>query len=190
MKTKIIASIIILTSIIYVVFFAGYNNQPSSNYTFITNNQYNHDNQVSNNTNQTVKLPGFGLKLLNNTEINTQDIQSDNIVIHFWASWCNICTSEFNDIVKFAKQHQNTTILAISIDDDLDTLKKYHKNLNDSFDFTNIPNLIFAWDENRNISIDIFNTDMVPENYLVKHHNDHYDITEKLIGRADWENLL
>lgn len=187
MRIKIITALLCITLIGMVIYFEQYNN-PYVNFDFITNNKKN-TNSISNN-HSTIDLPNFELNLINNQKIKIHDIKSDNLIIHFWASWCHVCTEEFEDIIKFSKKHSNTTIVTIAIDDDKDKLDAFINNLKVTYGLEKSSNLLFVWDKNKDISLNIFNTETVPENYIVKYHDSHYEITEKIIGKTKWHNIL
>jgi thiol-disulfide isomerase/thioredoxin len=188
MKIKITIALLTFTIIGMIIYFEQ-NNNPYANFTFITNNTQQTLLQATDN-NINIALPNLELNLVNNQKINIHDIKSDNIIIHFWASWCGVCTNEFEDIVQFSKNHVNTTVITISIDDDQDKLQNFISLLKRKHDLDKLPNLLFAWDKDKNISINVFNTDMVPENYIVKHHDSHYEITKKIIGKTNWHEIL
>ncbi len=131
------------------------------------------------------KIPNFDFNIFNtNTTSSLYKLTSENIYIHFWASWCNVCTKEFDDIILFAKKHPNATILAISLDDEKEEMGKYLTKIEKSHKISKISNLLFVWDNNHAISQDLFNTIQVPETYLV---DKEFKIIDKTIGRANWK---
>ena len=115
--------------------------------------------------------------------VNLSSYHGKIVLVDFWASWCGVCTKEFKDIIKYAKNNPNETILAISIDDESEDLAKYLTRLDKTNNLDKIPNLLFIWDSHHAISQDLFNTTRVPETYLV---NKDYIIIKKTTGRADW----
>lgn len=60
------------------------------------------------------------------------DIQSEQTLVVFWASWCPHCMEELPKINTWAAEHPNTKVVAISLDDDqtaYETVIKEHQNL-------------------------------------------------------------
>jgi thiol-disulfide isomerase/thioredoxin len=45
------------------------------------------------------------------------DIKSEKTLIVFWASWCPHCTEEMPKVNEWVKDHPDTKVLAISLDD-------------------------------------------------------------------------
>lgn len=128
----------------------------------------------------TTKIPNFTYDVFEGQRgRNLYDLQADKIYIHFWATWCGVCKKEFNHIIKFAKNNPSQTILAISIDDDAQDLKNFIAKTSKN----KIDNLIFIWDQNKSLSSELFNTNMVPETYIV---NNNFIIERKIIGAHSW----
>jgi thiol-disulfide isomerase/thioredoxin len=40
------------------------------------------------------------------------------VVVSFWATWCAPCLKEFPDVVAFARERKDVTVISVSIDDD------------------------------------------------------------------------
>jgi thiol-disulfide isomerase/thioredoxin len=45
------------------------------------------------------------------------DIKSEQVLVVFWASWCPHCTEEMPKVNEWAKDHPDTKVIAISLDD-------------------------------------------------------------------------
>lgn len=46
------------------------------------------------------------------------EIEAEQTIVVFWASWCPHCMQEMPKLNEWAKEHPNTTVLAISLDED------------------------------------------------------------------------
>ena len=46
------------------------------------------------------------------------DIAAENVLVVFWASWCPHCMEEIPKLNAWAKEHPNTKVVAISLDED------------------------------------------------------------------------
>lgn len=129
------------------------------------------------------KLPDFKFNLYNQKNTNNiYNLKADKTIIHFWASWCHVCTSEFSSIINYAKKNPTVNILAIAIDSEQGPLDKYLKTLKN---INTAKNLMLIWDEDRSISLDLFNSSIVPETYIINKNN---EITDKIVGKIDWDN--
>ncbi len=210
MKLKIFVAItafVIFISVIYL----EQTEKPYNNFDTITNNSITENNNAkidtdntaaeNNITNpektditpsrKTIKLPNFPITIIGDKSIkNIYDINADKIIIHFWASWCGVCKSEFQDIVEYSKINPNTAVIAISVDDQRDALGKYLDDLNMKYHIKTVKNLYFSWDHDKSISLDLFGTQILPENYIVNHNNDVYEVQEKTVGKTNWAELL
>lgn len=158
--------------------------QPTKNST--TKDKKNQSKQTA-HTNNTITLPNFPITVIGNKDIKQiYDIKARKIIIHFWASWCNICKSEFNDLINYTKNNPSTAVVAISVDDDREELGKYLDSLDINNKLKTIKNLYFSWDHDKSISLDLFGTEMLPENYIISHHDNAYEVEEKTIGKYNW----
>lgn len=61
--------------------------------------------------------------------ISLKDLNTDNTIIVFWASWCPHCTIDIPKLEVFAKNNPKTSVLCVSLDDDKqaydDAIKNY-----------------------------------------------------------------
>lgn len=190
-KIKLLIPLFTLITIAAIIY-SEQNNTPYSNFNSITNNTITLDKNT--NKKQEIKLPDFSYNLLdiNNFSLqqhNLYNIKSKKIILHFWASWCNICKQEFKDIISYAKNNPDSTVLTISIDDDKSKLTEYITKLDKQYHIADTKNLLFAWDEDRAISLDLFNSDMVPESFVISSSDSVYTIDKKIIGKANWANI-
>ena len=133
MKLKLLTSVLvtfILTSLIYV-----------EHYGMPSGLQAANKNNNSLFKSKAPKAPDFKFNLINkNVSNNLYNIKANKIIIHFWASWCNICISEFTNIIDYAKHHPKTTILAISIDGNKQDLDQYLNKLSQNNNINTINN--------------------------------------------------
>ncbi|MCF2218774.1 AhpC/TSA family protein [Chryseobacterium sp. PS-8] len=56
------------------------------------------------------------------------EIKTEQTIVVFWASWCLHCMEEMPKLNEWAKQHPNTTVLAISLDEDATAYKNAIRN--------------------------------------------------------------
>ncbi|MBE9577513.1 TlpA family protein disulfide reductase, partial [Flavobacterium proteolyticum] len=60
----------------------------------------------------------------NGKEFSLKDLKTDKVLVVFWATWCPHCLETMPKINKWAKENQNVSVLAISLDVDF---KEYQK---------------------------------------------------------------
>lgn len=156
-------------------------------------------NDTSTNFNTNInthnKLPDFKYIIFKNNDYNNvykifnQYPKADKIIIHFWASWCGVCKTEFNDIINYAKLNPDIPILAIAIDEEKEMLQEYllkfHKHYNINAN-NPIDNLIFIWDHDKSISLTLFNTTMIPETFII---DKNFNVINKKTGKTDWDKF-
>lgn len=58
--------------------------------------------------------PNFELKRTDGTTFNLSELRGERIVVNFWASWCPPCRAEMPDMAKFAREHDDVTIVAVN----------------------------------------------------------------------------
>ena len=129
-------------------------------------------------------FPNVLFKTPDGKSIGLQDIKEPIILVHFWAAWCAVCHTEFPELLKYVENaHGKIALLSISMDDryedsqkTLDTVqKKYQLSLKH-------PHLYWAWDQDKNLSVHIFNTVKVPETIVVQNGM----MIDKIIGVGPW----
>ena len=72
----------------------------------------------------------FTLKDLNGREISLKDYKDMTVMLVFWATWCPNCRAEVAELAKINSKHSDRadfSILAVSIDDDINRVKKFAK---------------------------------------------------------------
>ena len=185
MKLKIFICIISVFSLVVLIYFENHS-LPSDNLALVQN-RITTENHIQN----ALIVPDFNFTVFDipSNELiykNFYDIKTSDIIIHFWATWCNVCKKELPDLIHYAQQHPDTTILAISIDDDISHFMEYMVEIKDKANLAQINNLLFVSDNTKEISLGLFNTEIVPENYFIKFLNNQYIISDKKIGKYSW----
>jgi thiol-disulfide isomerase/thioredoxin len=68
--------------------------------------------------------PEIKLRGTDSHDKNLFDFKQDKILLVFWASWCPHCMEEMPKVQEWAKNHPETLVLAISLDEDLSAFQK------------------------------------------------------------------
>jgi len=106
------------------------------------------------------------------------------VVLNFWATWCPPCIEEMPSLVQMQKkmQEKGITVLAVSVDDDVDD---YHKFLKDhSIDLLTVRESGQRTDKGVVAPVSSrYGTIKVPETYIIDRNG---VIRRKFIGPVDW----
>jgi cytochrome c biogenesis protein CcmG/thiol:disulfide interchange protein DsbE len=103
--------------------------------------------------------------------------RNDIVLIHFWATWCAPCLTEFPALIKRIVKEKNVTLIAVSVDyadDDMEAfLKKYKKTP-----------MIAVFDKELKISRR-FGVRQFPETLVLDRD---FRLIHHVVGPADWKN--
>jgi cytochrome c biogenesis protein CcmG, thiol:disulfide interchange protein DsbE len=102
------------------------------------------------------------------------------LILHYWATWCPPCVSEFPDLARFWKENgekRGLELLAVSVDEDWQTVDDWlRKN-----GITGIP---LALDPRRT-SAKAFGTEKFPETYVLSPSG---EVVDKFVGAILWSD--
>ena len=65
-----------------------------------------------------MKTGSLAPNILFENKTSLYELSSDQTLVIFWASWCPHCKEEMPKVNQWAKEHSNTKVVAISLDDD------------------------------------------------------------------------
>jgi len=83
-------------------------------------------NQSSQSSNP--MAPDFNLKDLNGKDVKLSDYKGKIVILNFWAVWCKFCKEEMpdlNDLNKELEKDNEAVIIAVNVQESLDTVKDY-----------------------------------------------------------------
>ncbi len=107
-------------------------------------------------------------------------LSEPGILLHFWASWCAPCQTEFPQLLKqIAEANGRLALVAVSIDESPAAITHFMAQ----YHLTSAPHVYWVWDQGKIISLKTFNTAAVPETILI---NRQRRMVEKLVGDPDW----
>lgn len=128
------------------------------------------------------QAPDFEFVDLNGKKHALADFKDKTIVLNFWASWCAPCVIELPQMLQLAKDtKEKTAFIFLSIDDSkeeiIQFLQKHKMDIKAS-------NVFVAWDEDRFVSRELFQTEKIPETFIIA---PDLMIREKIIGNSvEW----
>lgn len=109
-------------------------------------------------------VPDFTWQDFSGQKHQLSDFTGKMVVLHFWASWCAPCRTEFPLLQQAARDLPEVTFLAISSDSDR---AKAEKMLQDVGAAQPPVNLLLAWDPQKSVTYDIFLTAAFPETIIL-----------------------
>ncbi|HEU5047518.1 MAG TPA: TlpA disulfide reductase family protein [Rickettsiales bacterium] len=130
-------------------------------------------------------VPDFTWQDFNGKSHDIKELKGRTLVIHFWASWCGPCRKEFPSLLATAKADKDVTFLTISGDDTLASAEKFVEQSQKDANAKDLPNVLYAFDPEKKVAFDIFQTAVYPESILVdKTQQMHH----KFPGAVDWQS--
>jgi thiol-disulfide isomerase/thioredoxin len=100
------------------------------------------------------------------------------LIVHYWATWCPPCVSEFPDLARFWKEYgkkPGLELLAVSVDEDWRTVDDWLKK-------NGIAGIPLALDPRRT-SAKAFGTEKFPETYVLSPSG---EVVDKFVGAILW----
>lgn len=71
----------------------------------------------------------FKLKDLDGNEVNLSDFKGKQVLLNFWATWCQWCDKEMPDLQKFHENYgDEIVVIGVNSMEDSDTVKEYVEN--------------------------------------------------------------
>lgn len=153
----------LIVKIIVVIIFGA------TAYLFVKNQNMTADSRV----NQIFKM-----RDIYNTPV--RHLNTDFVIINFWASWCPPCVEETPSMIRFVEKYsQYFTLVALS----QDTLKKDIESFMNVFPAFKSSTITVIHDDSRNIAR-LFKVKLLPETYIYSiRQNKFYQIS----GSTDWD---
>lgn len=120
--------------------------------------------------------PNFEVRTDDGRTLTRANFGGKLLVLHFWATWCPPCVTEFPSLSAFQKQFagQGVVVLGVSVDQNAKAYRDFLKRMNVSF--------VTARDPEARISSN-YGTFQFPETYII---NQDGKVVEKIISNADW----
>lgn len=115
-------------------------------------------------------------------DFRIEKVQGSYFLLHFWAKWCEPCAEEIPHLIEFAaaaKFKQPLKILAVSLDENLDTSKEILPNKG-----ANLPEgFMLALDAKHQVA-EKLGSYQYPETYWISPQG---EILEKWVGAQKWQ---
>jgi len=136
---------------------------------------------------RTEGVPEFRLPMINlkgeplEGALELKQIHSKIIFINFWASWCAPCIQEIPSLLRLANMYQSgerLTILAVSIEDDVNSLRSFIAPL-----FESVPANFIILHDAGGAQAKTYGTIKIPETYII---DSEHKLVMKVVDAQDW----
>ena len=132
------------------------------------------------------QFPAVNFINFNGKKFSINDIQTPTILLNFWATWCSTCVAEMPNMLKLAqKMNGKIAIIFLSIDENQQLAENF-KNKLEKQGLNTSKNIYWAWDKNKEISLNKFNILKTPETIII---NKNRQMVDKVVGKYDWLNF-
>ena len=119
--------------------------------------------------------PDFSLSDIGGATVRLSDLKGTPVLVHFWATWCNLCVEEMPSFNEFASNEKELKILAVSEDDGgADAVLNFFGKIKPSFTILLDPEGRVA---------DKYKSYKVPETYLIDKDG---KVLHRFIGAVSW----
>lgn len=107
------------------------------------------------------------------------DLESDIILINFWASWCEPCAKEIPDIIRLVEHFPGrVTLIAISEDTDVQEMTTFLR----AFPQMQSEQVVTIHDIGQTIKAS-YKVDRLPETFIIDRDK---KLLKKVVGFVDW----
>jgi len=111
------------------------------------------------------------------------EVPDNELIVHFWASWCDPCINEIPDLLDYLNRRQNDivqkklSVVLVSLDYDIESLNKFLK----SFPHLKDSQYLLLMDK-QGLFQKTFDIDRVPSTFFIKDKS-----VEKYLTVVDWK---
>lgn len=102
---------------------------------------------------------------------------STTYLLHFWATWCKPCISEFDTIEKYQKSWKNVEIVLITLESN-EKMNSFLKNTHWDLPFYSIDSLSLPFNPKK--------IEFYPSNFIVKNDS----LIDISFGPVEWQNAF
>lgn len=134
------------------------------------------------------EVPDFSFSALDSgVAYRLHSFKGKTLLVNFWASWCVPCREEFPLLIRLARTHPETLqVILLSVDEAPEDAVRFVRGVvgdagMKSF-FPDVPNIVVAWDKDKAVAQDMFQTMRYPETVVI---GPDLQMREKWVGALD-----
>ncbi|PIU58250.1 MAG: TlpA family protein disulfide reductase [Deltaproteobacteria bacterium CG07_land_8_20_14_0_80_38_7] len=125
--------------------------------------------------------PAFELSAVDGKIFKLDEYRGKIVLVHFWATWCDICRYELPLIAHISKEFKDKGLVVLSVLED-DTDAQNVKRFLEFFPSVDFPILL----DRKGIVADAYTVYGVPESFLIDKDG---VVLKRLSGGIDWDAL-
>lgn len=123
-------------------------------------------------------FPEVNFIQFNGESLNVHNLNEQVVLINFWASWCSTCVIEMPDMINLVqKMNGKVALITVSIDETQQLAENFQQKFPES------SHVYWAWDKDKNISLNKFNILKTPETIIL---NKNRKMVNKIVGEYNW----
>lgn len=129
---------------------------------------------------RTGAAPNFQVQDMQGNPVALSDFKGKFVVLNFWATWCEPCTTEWPQVHRLAERladRDDVVVIAMSIDSDRDAIMPFLERM--ALDDT--PALVL-WDPKQEVH-KAFGTKQIPDTYFI---DESGELTQAFINVRPW----
>lgn len=124
-------------------------------------------------------IENVSLRTMDGRSFNLHEMKEPVILLHFWATWCAPCVTEFPLLIELLEAMDGqVAMVAVSMDYKLDPLERFKAQ----FERPDLP-IYWVHDNDFKLTTKHFKVKQAPETYLI---GPDRRIDGKIIGQYDW----
>lgn len=147
--------------------------------------EYVHQKEMRTANMAPTAAPSFEWRDFDSDKHDFKALKGKVVILHFWASWCGPCRTEFPSLLHAAEILKDDAVfLTISADETDSAARKF---LTEAKLQARIKpdNMLYGWDPMKRVSFDIFQTAAMPETIIV---DSEQVMRRKFVGMVNWED--
>lgn len=147
--------------------------------------EYIHQKELRTANMAPAPVPTFEWRDFDSDKHDFKALKGKVVILHFWASWCGPCRTEFPSLLHAAELLKDDAVfLTISADETDSAARKFVTEAKLKAQ-VKPDNMLYGWDPMKRVSFDIFQTAAMPESIII---DTEQVMRRKFVGMVNWED--